>query len=523
MAHDPLLSWLISIKKELDDLKKPRNKSREPLDELLHDCIMKFKDNDKYRNDIRFLKICLLYADSIQDFETVFKMMEGGKICVLFAFLYISYAVFLEAKGKLVEADGVYRMGISRNAEPVEELKRVYGEFLQRISKIVDGRQDRKIDNGEHATAEMDGVNPWSLDTINNLLMKLKPHMMKYNGYHLTTKNYSGKVPLSSLPNSSRNKIVEIGAALILRSKKYQIKGCAGKGGFAQVFKACVNSNPDDVVALKIQMPPFPWEFYMYRQLDKRITDEERLSFSYAHRVHMYSDYSILVCDYIAHGTLQDAINSYLVIGQRMEEVLCIYYSIEMLCMLETLHSVGIIHGDFKPDNLLMRYSRDDLAMDGFSSRTGPWRDQGLCLIDWGRGIDLSLFPDGTEFMGDTRTSCFRCIEIQEKRPWKFQVDTYGLCVVVHMMLHGSYMAIEKVSSDGTDLYRPKSALKRYWNVDLWKNLFSTLLNADANDDHVKMLQSLRKSFEDYLSSHPELIKKLTELLRKQRASLCSA
>lgn len=41
-----------------------------------------------------------------------------------------------------------------------------------------------------------------------------------------------------------------------------------------------------------------------------------------------------------------------------MGEVLCIYYTIEMLQMLETLHSASIIHGDFKPDNLLIRYSR---------------------------------------------------------------------------------------------------------------------------------------------------------------------
>lgn len=34
--------------------------------------------------------------------------------------------------------------------------------------------------------------------------------------------------------------------------KKYQIKGCAGQGGFAQVFKAYVDSNPDDTVALKV-------------------------------------------------------------------------------------------------------------------------------------------------------------------------------------------------------------------------------------------------------------------------------
>lgn len=54
----------------------------------------------------------------------------------------------------------------------------------------------------------------------------------------------------------------------------------------------------------------------------------------------------------------QDAINSSVVIGEFMEEVLCMYYTIEMLYMLETLHSAGMVHGDFKPDNLLIRYPR---------------------------------------------------------------------------------------------------------------------------------------------------------------------
>ncbi|KAL6512855.1 protein kinase [Orobanche hederae] len=65
-----------------------------------------------------------------------------------------------------------------------------------------------------------------------------------------------------------------------------------GQGGFAQVFIAYLNSNPNDVVALKIQNPPFPWEFYMYRQLDMRIPENERKSFGFAHRLYLYSDYS---------------------------------------------------------------------------------------------------------------------------------------------------------------------------------------------------------------------------------------
>ncbi|KAL6582868.1 protein kinase [Orobanche minor] len=85
----------------------------------------------------------------------------------------------------------------------------------------------------------------------------------------------------------------------------------------------------------------------------------------------------------------------------------------------------------------------------------------GLCLVDWGRGIDLSLFSKDTKFKGDCITSGFRCIEMQEDKPWTFQVDMYGLCVVVHMMLHNLYMEIEKrASSDGSFFYQPKSHLK---------------------------------------------------------------
>ena len=50
--------------------------------------------------------------------------------------------------------------------------------------------------------------------------------------------------------------------------------------------------------------------------------------------------------------------NSYLATGQRMDELLCMYYTVEMLRMLDVLHSAGLIHGDFKPDNLLIRNDR---------------------------------------------------------------------------------------------------------------------------------------------------------------------
>ncbi|XP_042005053.1 mitotic checkpoint serine/threonine-protein kinase BUB1-like [Salvia splendens] len=519
-ADDPILPSLQSIYEALRSQNSSDQINFADFDALVANCINSFKSDPRYRDDIRFLKIWFLYMDGSSDYERVFKEMEEHRICVRKALLYESFALFLEAKGKLIDACMIYHLGISRNAEPLGRLKKAQVLFLERMSERVSNESFQKMKNGVSVEDGENFVNPWSVSTLKNLLQKMNSKVVQYEGYLSSNKAYPGKVALSTLQKSAKNKSINIGG------ENYQIKGCAGQGGFAQVFKAYVDSSPDHVVALKIQKPPFPWEFYMYRQLDIRIPEKERKSFGFAHTLHLYSDYSVLVTDYFSHGTLLDAINSNDVIGGSMDEVLCIYYTIEMLQILETLHCAAMIHGDFKPDNLLIRYSRDDPTEDvnDFRLRAGTWGDQGLCLVDWGRGIDLSSFPEGTKFMGDSRTSGFRCIEMQEKRPWTFQVDLYGLCVIVHMMLHNKYMEIEKSASpEGGFHYQPKAHFKRYWNVDLWKNLFAKLLNSHPNEDHRKLLQSLRESLQDYMCSDQKLIKKLKELLVKQRISLCSS
>ncbi|KFK40438.1 hypothetical protein AALP_AA3G373200 [Arabis alpina] len=512
-AADPLLPWLMEIRNSAEDVYSGKN-SGEDLDKLLHDCISTCKEDARYRNDLRFLKIWFLYLEGSEDFERVYREIEENEICIGHSLLYEWFAIFLEVKGLWRRAHFVYQTGLSRKAEPFERLKEAHSLFLQRISKRtkIDG------DDAQAAHFETGFVNPWETSILKDLILKIKPQLVKYDGYHASNKVFPGKANLTTLLKSSKIKIIDIGG------RKYQIKGCAGQGGFAQVFKAYIDGNPDEVVALKVQKPPFPWEFHMYRQLDCRIPENQRSSFGLAQRMHVYLDYSVLVCNYLSHGTLQDVINSYRVVGKSMEEVLCMYYTIEMLYMLETLHSVGIIHGDFKPDNLLVRYPPQNLTETGFHEKTGPWSNKGLCLVDWGRGIDLSLFPSTTEFNGDCRTSGFRCMEMKEDKPWKFQVDTYGLCVIVHMMLHNDYMKTEKKQSlDGGHINLPITSFKRYWNVDLWKELFTKLLNRETCEDDTETLRNLRKSMEEYVCSDPKLMNKLNELLAKQRISLCSS
>jgi len=62
-----------------------------------------------------------------------------------------------------------------------------------------------------------------------------------------------------------------------------------------------------------------------------------------------------------------------------------------------------------------------------------------------------------------------------------------------------------------------------YWNIELWKSFFTKMLNQYPHDDDRSLLHDLKKSFQDYMASNPQLIKKLKELLSRQRASMCSA
>jgi len=59
--------------------------------------------------------------------------------------------------------------------------------------------------------------------------------------------------------------------------------------------------------------------------------------------------------------------------------------------------------------------------------------------------------------------------------------------------------------------------------VELWRKLFSTLLNAPSNDSDVAALRGLRASFREHMCGSRQLVGKLSQMLAKQKASLCSA
>ena len=71
---------------------------------------------------------------------------------------------------------------------------------------------------------------------------------------------------------------------------------------------------------------------------------------------------------------------------------------------------------DFR-DNLPVTKNVDELIQ-----KTGM-----LKLIDFGRSIDMKMFPANTTFTAKVTTSGFQCIEMLTNRPWTYQVRNCSL------------------------------------------------------------------------------------------------
>ena len=73
--------------------------------------------------------------------------------------------------------------------------------------------------------------------------------------------------------------------------------------------------------------------------------------------VYVADNGSILVSEYSKYGTLLNVANQVKqATGKLLPECLTIFFTIEMLQIVEHLHKCKIIHGDIKPDNFLLMH-----------------------------------------------------------------------------------------------------------------------------------------------------------------------
>lgn len=317
---------------------------------------------------------------------------------------------------------------------------------------------------------------------------------------------------------------------------RYAIKRKLGEGAFAPVFLVENISGYSGVYrskleAIKIEKPGSAWEFYIMRQIHRRLgVSRGSQSIAMAHEYYEFSDCSFLVIDYKEQGTILDLVNMTRTDSGGVDELLAMFLTVELLRTVEALHARELMHGDLKPDNCLLRLnSVNDQAWSSSYQRNGDheWQHKGITLIDFGRGIDMKHFKSNVQFIADWKTDEQDCIEMREARPWTYQIDYHGLACIVHSLLFGKY--IETVSTGGLGAGKKRHALKnsfkRYWKQELWEPLFDLLLNPTSHGTLpvTDSLKSCRERIEEYLEEHGTSGIGLKGLIRKVEIDLAIA
>ncbi|TCD69352.1 hypothetical protein EIP91_007908 [Steccherinum ochraceum] len=344
-----------------------------------------------------------------------------------------------------------------------------------------------------------------------------------------TLQKFAKKKTRRSTSSSSVEDAVEVSLA----GRPYGVIEKLGEGGFGAVFEAIdiqasgrsgqEDEDEDDEdelpkVALKVVKPRNLWEFYALRRIHLALPPQVKRSIIVPTALYAYRDESFLVLEYCNQGTLLDIVNNapkagITQQGACLDELLVVFFAVELMRLLESVHAAGFIHGDVKIDNCLLRLEDVPGPASAWTSvyqpsGEGGWSYKGIKMIDFGRTIDTRLFPSGQQFTGDWATDARDCLEMREGRPWTYQTDYFGLAGIIYCMLYGKYIEASSVTfPEGAERYKLSTPFKRYWNVDLWTRLFDLLLNSGAvrEGGHLPLCEEmaeLRKEMETWLQTN---------------------
>ncbi|CAM1507348.1 Fc.00g069890.m01.CDS01 [Cosmosporella sp. VM-42] len=138
-SDDPLDVFDRYVRWTFDAYPSAQATPQSQLHTLLERATKAFIGSPQYKNDPRYLKLWLHYIHFFSDAprETyVFLSRHGiGETSALF---YEEYAAWLESAQRWAQAEEVYKLGIERDARPVQRLMRKFKEFEERVAQQPD-------------------------------------------------------------------------------------------------------------------------------------------------------------------------------------------------------------------------------------------------------------------------------------------------------------------------------------------------------------------------------------------------
>ena len=135
-ADDPLDVYDRYVKWTMNAYPSAQATTDSQLRPLLERATKAFQNTVQYKNDVRYLKLWLMYIHFFSDApRETFAYLARHSIGDGLALYYEEFAAWLESAGRWSQAEEVYKLGIECEARPAERLLRKLGEFQQRYAQ----------------------------------------------------------------------------------------------------------------------------------------------------------------------------------------------------------------------------------------------------------------------------------------------------------------------------------------------------------------------------------------------------
>ncbi|KAI1645621.1 Mad3/BUB1 homology region 1-domain-containing protein [Daldinia loculata] len=138
-SDDPLDVFDRYVRWTFDAYPSAQATPQSQLHTLLERATKTFIGSAQYKNDPRYLKLWLQYIRFFSDSpRETYVFLSRHSIGEGLALFYEEYAAWLESAERWAQAEEVYKLGIERDARPVQRLVRKFGEFEQRRAQQPD-------------------------------------------------------------------------------------------------------------------------------------------------------------------------------------------------------------------------------------------------------------------------------------------------------------------------------------------------------------------------------------------------
>ncbi|XP_051874357.1 mitotic checkpoint serine/threonine-protein kinase BUB1 beta [Pristis pectinata] len=319
--------------------------------------------------------------------------------------------------------------------------------------------------------------NPWDIETQNQLLLSLP-------------------IPLSSLQEfyvqNDPVPTFEVGRELNLGSQTFNIKQVA-EHEQCRMFYGMDPSVTLSKAIIKVYSHRVPWDFYINQQLKMRLGSQFNKYFSQNQCCYLFDNGCVTVDQDKNSETLKDLSH----IWESVPEALVVFLTLDLLALVELMHTAEIVHGGIAPETLFLSpglYNSASPCPDGNSL---------VKLMDFTHSLDLRLQADVATFTGFPTVRSLPNRDFLLECTSAYQVDLLGIADTMHFLLFGGHLDVCKEGS--LWILSPTSYRMELLYMELWNSFFEKILNA-GDAPSITTLSELQQTVREAIEPDYEIL-----------------